>query len=476
MSALPPIRTVLQSGRKAEADTVPVRLHAKLTEVGTLDIWCAEISGDRQWRLQFDVRAATQSDAEKHEGAAETEGVVEEQVVIACRDAIREAFRGPNATTAIGGAAAAGKTSGAGGATHSGAGMSGASRASIAGASGAASSSGGAASSSGGAASSSGGAASSPSTAAASSPVNPAGIMKRLEQLSNLPRGNWPTSFMRGLWETLMECEPARKLSAEHEARWLSLAGFCLRPGYGLAVDDWRVGQMWRLFSGGLRFPKNELNRAEWWILWRRVAGGLTPGQQTTLADPLIADLRALARKAGHVRPRLAEFQFGTHESAEVWRLLGALELLKPETKIDLGNIAIDRLCGEKSGERSREKASVVRDACLFALGRLGARILVYGPLNALAPVASAENWADRLMRENVKDERAMFALVQLCRLSGDRYRDVSDAVRSAAIAWLTSRAAPPQYVELIREVRELGEQEQRSVFGETLPRGLKIR
>ena len=27
-----------------------------------------------------------------------------------------------------------------------------------------------------------------------------------------------------------------------------------------------------------LAFPKNEQNRAEWWVLWRRLAGGLTAG------------------------------------------------------------------------------------------------------------------------------------------------------------------------------------------------------
>ena len=61
--------------------------------------------------------------------------------------------------------------------------------------------------------------------------------------------------------------------------RWLNLAGFCLRPGYGLAVDDWRVAQMWRLFPREVVHDRNELVRAEWWILWRRVAGGLSAGE-----------------------------------------------------------------------------------------------------------------------------------------------------------------------------------------------------
>ena len=127
---------------------------------------------------------------------------------------------------------------------------------------------------------------------------------------------------MRGLWEALMEVEPGRRLGVEHEARWLNLAGFCLRPGYGLAVDDWRVAQVWRLLPGAIAFPKNELCRAEWWILWRRLAGGLSAGQQKTLAEPLIADWRTWFRKGGsNVKGRWPTFQFGP---ARVRRSLAA--------------------------------------------------------------------------------------------------------------------------------------------------------
>src|SRR5260370_14031621 len=45
MTALPPIRTVLQAGRKsAAADSVAVHLHAKLTEIGTLELWRSEVA------------------------------------------------------------------------------------------------------------------------------------------------------------------------------------------------------------------------------------------------------------------------------------------------------------------------------------------------------------------------------------------------------------------------------------------------
>ena len=57
MTSLPPIRTVLQSGKKtAAAETIAVNLHARLTEIGTLDLWCGEIDGDAH--VEIAVRCA----------------------------------------------------------------------------------------------------------------------------------------------------------------------------------------------------------------------------------------------------------------------------------------------------------------------------------------------------------------------------------------------------------------------------------
>src|SRR5439155_24446036 len=136
-------------------------------------------------------------------------------------------------------------------------------------------------------------------------------------------------------WETLAEVAEGRQLSVEHETRWLNLTGFSLRPGYGLAVDDWRVAQTWKLQSAKVIHAKNEPCRAEWWVLWRRLAGGLTQGQQHTLAEPLLAALRTYLRKAGTAKG--SPLGYGPHEGAEVFRLLGGLELLKVTAKAELG-------------------------------------------------------------------------------------------------------------------------------------------
>ncbi|MBV7334017.1 hypothetical protein KFU94_38440 [Chloroflexi bacterium TSY] len=105
-------------------------------------------------------------------------------------------------------------------------------------------------------------------------------MRKSLEETLGLVKEKWPVSLIRRLADTLIATEEGRGLSHEHEARWLNLLGFCLRPGFGDPVDEWRMKRVWKLYFDGLRFPRQAQCRSEWWIFWRRVAGGLKSGQQ----------------------------------------------------------------------------------------------------------------------------------------------------------------------------------------------------
>src|SRR5438445_245064 len=154
-------------------------------------------------------------------------------------------------------------------------------------------------------------------------------------------RRDWPASLLRRLWEALVEVEAGRTRTAMHEARWLNLAGFSLRPGYGLAADDWRVSETRRILLGkpGHSTPACLSER---WILWRRICGGLPSGQQRALADTVLPQLRDMA--AGPVSKRTSGTQASSHKSAEMWRLLGALELLPVKTKIAVGEMIVETL------------------------------------------------------------------------------------------------------------------------------------
>ncbi|WP_435016632.1 Hsp70 family protein [Tundrisphaera sp. TA3] len=57
LQELAPLETALVAEDGARAgDAVPVKLHAHVTEVGTLDLWCASLADDRRWKLEYNVR------------------------------------------------------------------------------------------------------------------------------------------------------------------------------------------------------------------------------------------------------------------------------------------------------------------------------------------------------------------------------------------------------------------------------------
>jgi hypothetical protein len=53
---LAPIATTLNAPSNQEGRTVPVHLHSKMTEVGTLELWCLSRDGKQRWKLEFNVR------------------------------------------------------------------------------------------------------------------------------------------------------------------------------------------------------------------------------------------------------------------------------------------------------------------------------------------------------------------------------------------------------------------------------------
>lgn len=52
---LAPLQTSLEA-KEIEGETVPVRLHAKVTEVGTMEVWFESLDKQRRWKLEFNVR------------------------------------------------------------------------------------------------------------------------------------------------------------------------------------------------------------------------------------------------------------------------------------------------------------------------------------------------------------------------------------------------------------------------------------
>ena len=85
-----PLNAVIRFGKPAGERLIPVRLGARLTEVGTLEIWCESKVSEHRWRLQFELRKqAAEARAPARPGA-----VVAEEALQRGEELVRAVFSG----------------------------------------------------------------------------------------------------------------------------------------------------------------------------------------------------------------------------------------------------------------------------------------------------------------------------------------------------------------------------------------------
>lgn len=288
-------------------------------------------------------------------------------------------------------------------------------------------------------------------------------LPRELEELFDARRDEWPATTARGLFDALAEVVDSRRRSADHEQRWLGLAGLCLRPGTGAPLDAWRVRQLWGVFNEGLAYGKAEASRLAWWIVWRRIAGGLSAGQQEQIYDRLAGLLLPGAKQ----NKKLAEVKASRQELGEMWRAVASLERLAIAHKLKLG----DELMRRMDTRKGREDAVLV-----WSLGRIGARVPLYGPHNAVVPASKVAAWLDALLAWDWPEpDKAAFALAQLARRTGDRARDLDDGLRGRVAAAVRTMPGGERAALLVEQVIALEAREERVALGDTLPSGLRL-
>ena len=190
-------------------------------------------------------------------------------------------------------------------------------------------------------------------------------LMESLETILQREKKLWPASVLRALADTVLKQAAKRHTSPKLEERFWNCLGFFLRPGFGFPLDDFRLKEVWKLILEDLSKKNLDLQK---WICYRRIAGGLSKGQQTRLAQEL------LESKV----PRKFKTKEESYLYSEKVRTLASLEWLDVTQKIALGNAALARiLAGEATS------------ADYFAVGRLGARKLLYA---AFTQVISQRN------------------------------------------------------------------------------------
>jgi hypothetical protein len=281
-------------------------------------------------------------------------------------------------------------------------------------------------------------------------------IAARLEAALGLGRHAWPLASIRPLADALLEHAEGRRRSARHEARWANLLGFCMRPGYGATTDDFRMAQLRRVYLSGIAFPADVQCQVEWLVLWQRLAGGLNPGQQLDLQQrygpPLVASIE---RKGRRLAPQVER---------ESFRLLAALERLPQTTRASFGELVVGRL------EKQPADASL-----WWSLGRIGARVPVYGPLNHVVAPGRAAKWLERIAALRKPSADACAAIADLAALTGDGARDLGPEARELAARLLREAGAGESLILRLSEPQAASRAELQRRYGESLPEGLAL-
>jgi molecular chaperone DnaK (HSP70) len=290
---------------------------------------------------------------------------------------------------------------------------------------------------------------------------------RQLEHLLG-SRESWALPVLRHLFDALLARAKGRRRSAEHERAWLNLAGYCLRPGFGDALDGWRIEQLWALFDTGVQHHKDSQACSEWWTLWRRVAGGLPVDAQLRLLDDFAFNLQADAQERGKRPVTLVN---GSEE--DMLRLGASLERIPSAYKAEIGQWLLDRLTGVDSKD---PKAEATQGRYLWALSRVGARQPFHGSAHDVAPVETVTAWLAAILGLDWKKlEPAGFAAAHLARMTGDRTRDIDPALREQVLRKLESVRAPASWSAMVAQVVELDQAVEKRMLGDALPPGLKL-
>ncbi|MGK5594203.1 MAG: Hsp70 family protein [Parachlamydiaceae bacterium] len=279
-------------------------------------------------------------------------------------------------------------------------------------------------------------------------------LMEGLEKILSRPRGSWPISLIRQCADVLLE----EKKEPRAIGRFWNALGFFLRPGFGFPLDEHRIKEIWKLLLSD--FAKKSLSddvRLQKWIFYRRIAGGLNKGQQARIAQdlPLVSIKN---RKLQSFKHKQEIYLFG-----EQLRTLASLEWLDLSKKVDIGYAVLKRIL---SPERQTFD--------IYALGRLGARQLMYAPFTQVIDHVVVEEWLNALFDDPTMDVASLERLcMQLAGFTHHEHLNVSTKMRERIL----DRFPKDQRLnEFLNNDTVLSSSEQELFFADQLPVGLILK
>jgi molecular chaperone DnaK (HSP70) len=285
----------------------------------------------------------------------------------------------------------------------------------------------------------------------AASLIPPEQLPARLEQTLALGRLSWPLPTLRAFADKLLAFSEGRRKNAAHEARWLNLSGFCLRPGFGFTGDEFRIEQVRRIYAAGLTFSNQVQCEVEWWIFCGRLAGGFNRNQQADIYQRIAPVLFPKQKRKQRVNPSLWR---------EMWRTAASLELLPSSTKVQLGEALIAML-----------KQNEMPDTCLWCLSRLGARRLFRGPVNQVLSPSVVARWVETIL-SRTPSPALLEAVVQMAQQTGDAARDLPPATLALVRRACESSPGTATLLHMLGGGAASGGAASH-VYGEQLPEGL---
>jgi hypothetical protein len=279
-------------------------------------------------------------------------------------------------------------------------------------------------------------------------------------------RETWRLPLLRELWSTLFAGAKKRRRSAWHERVFYRYIGYGLRPGFGYPLDEWRCAQTFSLFNENVTFHGEASVWNEFWIMWRRVAGGLTEEHHRAIwqfLEPHLARRVPPSASKNTAKPKGLQ----PEGLDEMVRTAASLEHLSVREKVILANWIVERL---------RTPGLPAGGPWAWSLGRIGARVPVYGSGHKTIAADQAAEWLELLLQKGLPTiDGATFAAVQLARVTGDRTRDLPEELRARTAAALKAAKAPERWQQMVTELVALEAEDQARALGDTLPIGLKL-